>query len=248
MLGQRYYQGERPKGGEGAIPSSTPSVSGEAVTQRSQYLPLVLTNGEWLWYKGTGKSKAYPQSGFLIRLRGSWWYDWQHDYTSPWWQKFLQQLRLYHSDVKIDGLAIHAYPWGSSVRDCWNYQPVPDIWEDCMQGELERNRNDFRAIGAPLVPDAPLWITETGYLGIPTEVSPPLTMQQVQDYVMDPMIVWLQSGNTGYQSVAWFISIDNPPPYATNLFEATLPQHTPSAMTILGARWATVTPVPPRVP
>lgn len=81
VLGQRYYQGERPRGSEGAIPSDFPTASGEAVTQRFQYLPLVLTNGEWLWYKGTGKSKAYPQSGFLIQLRGSWWYDWQHDYT-----------------------------------------------------------------------------------------------------------------------------------------------------------------------
>jgi hypothetical protein len=166
---------------------------------------------------------------------------------TEWLADFLQQLRLYHSDVKIDGLAIHAYPWGSSVPFCWNYGPASDIWQRCMAPELAKSRNDFRNIGAPLVPDAPLWITETGYLGIPSP-TPPLTMQEVQQYVMDPMIVWLQSGNTGYQAVAWFISIDNPPPYATNLFEATLPQHTPSAMTILGARWATVTPAPARAP
>lgn len=165
-------------------------------------------------------------------------------YTT-WLADFLQQLRLYHSDVKIDGLAIHAYPWGSSVRDCWNIS-TGSIW-DCMARELADNRKDFRSIGAPLIPDAPIWITETGYLGIPTVVSPPLTMQQVQDYVMDPMIVWLQSGNTGYEAVAWFISIGADPPQ-TNLFPPTAPQHTPSAMTILGARWATVTPVPALLP
>ncbi|MEI2688761.1 MAG: glycosyl hydrolase [Anaerolineae bacterium] len=129
-----------------------------------------------------------------------------HAGYTTWLADFLQQLRLYHSDVKIDGLAIHAYPWNTSVQDCWNL-PLESIWT-CMARELEKNRNAFRTIGAPLVPDAPLWITETGYLGIPTVVSPPLTMQQVQQYVMDPMIVWLQSGSTGYQAVAWFISID----------------------------------------
>jgi hypothetical protein len=38
-LGQRYYQGERPRGGEGAIPSGMPSASGEAAIQRSLFLP-----------------------------------------------------------------------------------------------------------------------------------------------------------------------------------------------------------------
>ena len=161
-------------------------------------------------------------------------------YTT-WLADFLQQLRLYHSDVKIDGLAIHAYPWGSSVRDCWN-SPFASSWT-CMQLQLEKNRNEFRNIGAPLVPDAPLWITEIGYLGVPAVVSTAtLTAQQVQQYVMDPMIVWLQSGSTGYQAVAWFISI-GANPLETNLFVKPAPSHTPSAMTILGARWATVTPV-----
>ncbi len=111
-----------------------------------------------------------------------------------------------------------------------------------MQRQLEINRNDFRNIGAPLVPGAPLWITETGYLGVPAVVSTAtLTAQEVQQYVMDPMIVWLQSGSTGYQAVAWFISI-GADPLETNLFVKPAPSHTPSAMTILGARWATVTP------
>ncbi len=161
-------------------------------------------------------------------------------YTT-WLADFLQQLRLYHSDVKIDGLAIHAYPWGSSVPLCWS-SPLQSSWA-CVQRQLEKNRNDFRNIGAPLVPDAPIWITETGYLGVPAVVSTAtLTAQQVQQYVMDPMIGWLQSGSTGYQAVAWFISIDATPPPSTTLFEATAPENTPSAMTILGARWATVTP------
>ncbi len=69
---------------------------------------------------------------------------------SQWWADFLQQLRLYHSDVRIDGVAIHAYPWNTSVRNCWNYEPESEIWVRCMQPELEKNRNDFRSIGAPL--------------------------------------------------------------------------------------------------
>jgi hypothetical protein len=80
-LGQRYHHGERPRGGEGATPPDLPSAPGEAVIQRSLFLPLVSTNGDWLWYKGAGKAHGYRPSGFMSQLGGSWWYDWQHDYT-----------------------------------------------------------------------------------------------------------------------------------------------------------------------
>ncbi len=65
---------------------------------------------------------------------------------------------------------------------------------------------------------------------------------------MQPMVTWLQGGGTGYEAVAWFVSINkhtdpaNLPPLRTMLFTYVAPSHTPSAMTILGARWATVTP------
>ncbi len=344
-LGQRYYQGERPRGGEGAIPSNTPSAPGEAVIQRFLYLPLVLTKGDWLWYKGAGKSHGYRPSGFMSQLGGSWWYDWQHDYnwgdygnfayrhfvpmvwcadmprepgvppnysndgngvlglgnwnpqelaakvaqnrgriwlifnepdhppsdyganlkfqqcaeilclaanyatlapqvtmtpgtyaqiyrlikaTDPtakvfccgnfygvynsyWWPKFLDQLRFHHSDVKIDGVAMHAYPWSVSIPACAGHVEQRTIWSNCLQEQLVNFRTahdqELQRPDTPLAPNAPLWITEIGYLTdrwvAPGQPRPtPLTSAQVTEYLMQPMVEWLQGGGTGYEAVA----------------------------------------------
>ena len=447
VLGQRYHHGERPRGGEGATPPDLPSAPGEAVTQRSLYLPLVSTNGDWLWYKGAGKAHGYRPSSFMSQLGGSWWYDWQHDYTwgdygnfayrhfvpmvwcadlpgepgvplappgdsdkgkghwnpqelaakvaqnrgriwlifnepdhppsgygadykfqqcaerlcqianyatlapqvtmtpgttptatstftptptprpgatatptpppdwpcswpqasatpvyleqlmakmirmaadryaqiyrlikatdptarvfccgnfygvynSYWWPRFLEQLRLHHRDVKIDGVAMHAYPWSVSVPNCALYPFQDTIWPGCLQGALELFRADhvlqLQQPGTPLAPNAPLWITEIGYLTdmwvAPGQPRPtPLTSGQVTEYLMQPMVEWLQGGDTGYEAVAWFVSINkhddpnNLPLLRTMLFEYVPPPTSPSALTTPGAYWANTYPTP----
>jgi hypothetical protein len=407
-LGQRYYQGERPRGGESAIPSNTPLASGEAVTQRFRYLPLILTNGKRLWHKGTGKDGAFPGSGFLSRLGVSWWYDWQHDYAwgdhgnfaytgfapmvwcadrpneippditnngfggswneqelaarvaqnrgrtwlifnepdmpygiinettqtygyqqcawvlcymahkalnldpvctwtgatppsnnatieakmmeiavaryiaiydiikasdptakvfccgnfaamynSSWWQEFLQ--RLSGTGRRIDGVAVHAYPWSRSIQACEDFQPESRIWYDCLQEQLDLFRSlhvqEMARGDTPLAPNAPIWITEIGYLFArwvePPQTVPTLTPQQVRDYLMQPMVEWLQGGGTGYQRVAWYVSIDatwRGTNDVTNLFLYPAPGATPSTLTTPGAYWATVVPTPAAAP
>jgi hypothetical protein len=447
VLGQRYDHGQAPGGGQGAIPSDPSSASGEAVVQGSLFLPLVLTHGDWLWYKGAGKAHGYRPSGFMSQLGGSWWYDWQHDYTwgdygnfaykqfvpmvwcadlpgepgvpraSPgdsdqgkghwnpqeltakvaqnrgrvwlifnepdfppgdyganyafqqcaqrlcqianyatlappvtmtpgvtptatstftptptprpgatatptptpkwpcswpkasdppvyleeltakmirmaadryaqiyrlikatdptagvfccgnfygeydtgWWQKFLEQLRLHHRDVKIDGVAMHAYPWSASISDCALYQDQPTIWRNCLQGALEefraRHIEELQRPDTPLAPDAPIWITEIGYLfdrWVPPGQPPPtpLTSAQVTQYLMQLMVEWLQGGGTGYEAVAWFVSINkledpnNLPLVRTMLFEYVPPPTSPSVLTTPGAYWASTDPMP----
>jgi hypothetical protein len=446
VLGQRYYHGQAPMGGAEATPSGMPFAPGEAVTQRFQYLPVVLT-GDWLWHKGAGKAHGYRPSGFMSQLGGSWWYDWQHDYTwgdygnfayrqfvpmvwcadlpgepgvplaSPgdsdqgkghwnpqeltakvaqnrgrvwlifnepdfppgdyganyafqqcaqrlcqianyatlapavtmtpgttptatpaftatptprpgatatptptpkwpcswpkasdppvyleeltakmirmaadryaqiyrlikatdptarvfccgnfygeydtdWWQKFLEQLRLHHRDVKIDGVAMHAYPWSASIRECETFYNRPDIWRNCLRGRLELfsslHADELRRPDTPLAPNAPIWITEIGYLFDPwvptgTPTPPPLTSEQVTTYLMQPLVTWLQGGGTGYEAVAWFVSINkhddpvNLPPLRTMLFTYVAPTATPSALTNPGIFWANTDPMP----
>jgi hypothetical protein len=180
-----------------------------------------------------------------------------HGIWTTWWRDFLDYLRDFHSDVKIDGVAIHAYPWSKSVRlfpqyDCALWTNKTTIWTGCMQPALQRFRQDHLAEllqpRTPLAANAPIWITETGYLAGPwtesTTPAPTLTYQEVNDYLMQPMVVWLQSGSAGYQAVSWYVMLDNDTytPLETNQFVYPAPGHTPSALTILGSTWASVTP------
>jgi len=176
--------------------------------------------------------------------------------------KFLEQLRLHHRDVKIDGVAMHAYPWSASIRACEMFSEQPRIWQDCLQGQLalfgSLHADELRRPDTPLAPNAPIWITEVGYLfdrwvptGQPTPV--PLTSAQVTTYLMQPMVTWLQGGGTGYEAVAWFVSINkhddpaNLPPLRTMLFTYVAPTATPSALTNPGIFWANTDPMPASV-
>ena len=176
VLGQRYDHGQAPGGGQGAIPSDPSSASGEAVVQGSLFLPLVLTHGDWLWYKGAGKSHGYRPSSFMSQLRGSWWYDWQHDYT-----------------------------WNDYGNFAYN-QFVPMVWCADLPGEP----------------------------GVPLASS----------------VEWLQGGGTGYEAVAWFVSINkledpnNLPLVRTMLFEYVPPPTSPSVLTTPGWYWANTDPMP----
>lgn len=427
VLGQRYHRSEQSRSDEDFVPSNTLPASGKAATQRFRYLPLILTNDDWLWHKGTGKDAPYSESVFLSLLGGSWWYDWNHEnpgnlsnkqyapmiwcsnlpnepghpvgswnpqelaekarnypgrtwlifnepdhppgevgsnyqfgqcgellckaanyatlvpqvtmtpgttptatptftptptpqpgvpatptstpvwpcswpktsptpaymndltnkiirmaadryaqiyriikandptakvfccgnffgeYDTNWWQKFLEQLRLYHRDVRIDGVAMHAYPWSKSIQACEGHITQQDIFQNCLQDALKEFRNqhvlELQRPDTPLSPNAPIWITEIGYLfdrwtdtGTPTPV--PLTSEMVRGYLMKPLVEWLQGGGTGYQAVGWYISIDNinDTPLQTNLFEYVLPPTSPSVLTTPGAYWANTSP------
>ncbi|MBE2233980.1 MAG: hypothetical protein IAE85_10840 [Anaerolinea sp.] len=174
-----------------------------------------------------------------------------HGMFTTWWEDFLAYLRDYHGDVKIDGVAIHAYPWSKSISDCALEENRQMIW-GCMEGELQEFRLKHEAEllqpRTPLVPNAPIWITEIGYLAGPWTYTPTpaatLTYQEVRDYLMQPMVVWLQSGSAGYQAVSWYVMLDDDPdtPLETNQFVYPAPSATPSALTILGSTWASVTP------
>jgi hypothetical protein len=181
------------------------------------------------------------------------------EYDSPWWQKFLEQLRLHHRDVKIDGVAMHAYPWSASIRACETFYERPDIWRNCLRGRLELfsslHADELRRSDTPLAPNAPIWITEIGYLFDPwvpngTPTPPPLTSEQVTTYLMQPLVTWMQGGGTGYEAAAWFVSINkhtdpaNLPPLRTMLFAYVAPTATPSALTNPGVYWANTDPMP----
>jgi len=181
------------------------------------------------------------------------------EYDTGWWQKFLEQLRLHHRDVKIDGVAMHAYPWSASIRACETFSEQPRIWQDCLQGQLSLfsslHAQELRRPDTPLAPDAPIWIMEIGYLNdkwVPPGQQPPnpLTSAQMTQYLMQPMVEWLQGGGTGYEAVAWFVSINkledpnNLPLVRTMLFEYVPPPTSPSVLTTPGSYWANTDPMP----
>ena len=165
--------------------------------------------------------------------------------NTQWWQGFLDYLTAYHSDVKIDGVAMHAYPWSKSTDECKLWPNALTIWSDCMEGALRQFRDlheiELEQPGTPLSPNAPIWITEIGYLVSPL-ATPTLTYEEVRDYLMTPMIGWLQDGDTGFEAVAWYVTLDTSTytSVSTNLFV----QPTPSVfvLTTPGSTWASATP------
>lgn len=170
------------------------------------------------------------------------------DHNTDWWEDFKNHLRMQHSDVKIDGVAIHVYPWTRSTN-C-HLQSLPaDVWE-CLQHDLE----DYAAIHAAeleladsvLAPGAPIWVTEYGYLNYngPTPTPGTPTVDEIVNYVMMPMVSWLQTGQLGYQAVAWYVTIDQDPktPEETNLFYVTS-SGIYALTTPVGTTWAAVVPV-----
>ena len=97
-----------------------------------------------------------------------------------------------------------------------------------------------------LVPDAPLWITEYGYLlySGPTATPGTPTASQVVDTLMNPLVDWLQTGQSGYQAVAWYVTIDQDSGTAaeTNLFYVTQ-SGVYSLTTPVGTTWSGVVPI-----
>jgi hypothetical protein len=63
-------------------------------------------------------------------------------------------------------------------------------------------------------------------------------------------VEWLQGGGTGYEAVAWFVSINkledpnNLPLVRTMLFEYVPPPTSPSVLTTPGWYWANTDPMP----
>ena len=75
-----------------------------------------------------------------------------------------------------------------------------NIWVLCLESKLEgfRSTHEGELIrpDSVLVPDAPLWITEYGYLLYtgPTATPGTPTASQVVDTLMNPLVDWLQTG------------------------------------------------------
>ena len=222
VLGQRYDHGQAPGGGQGAIPSDPSSASGEAVVQGSLFLPLVLTHGDWLWYKGAGKAHGYRPSGFMSQLGGSWWYDWQHDYT--WGNHGNFAYRHFVPMVWCADLpgepGVPLAPPGDSDNGLghWNSQE--------LAAKVAQNRGRVWLIFNE--PDHP-----------PSDYGADYRFQQCAQRLC-------QIANY----VAWFVSINkhddpnNLPLLRTMLFEYVPPPTSPSALTTPGAYWANTYPTP----
>ena len=169
------------------------------------------------------------------------------DHNTDWWEDFKEQLRTQHSGVKIDGVAIHVYPWTRSTNCNYNYD-VSEIW-GCLQGDLEgftaAHAAELARTDSVLASGAPLWITEYGYLNYngPTATPGTPTADQIVNYVMMPMVNWFQTGPSGYQAVAWYVTIDQSAytPEGTNLFYVTS-SGTYALTTPAGTTWAGVVP------
>ena len=173
------------------------------------------------------------------------------DHNTDWWEDFKEQLRTQHSGVKIDGVAIHAYPWTSSTNCHLQYLPE-DVW-GCLENDMETyaasHSAELAREDSVLAPGAPLWVTEYGYLNyngpprpFPTPGTP--TVDEIVEYVMMPLVNWLQTGQSGYQAVAWYVTIDQvaSTPEETNLFYVT-PSGIYSLTMPVGTTWAAVVPV-----
>jgi hypothetical protein len=134
---------------------------------------------------------------------------------TTWWSEFRNKLRSRHPSVKLDGVAIHAYPWSPSTP-CNTSTTAEGAWS-CLQAVLEGfvliHENELARSDSILAPNAPIWLTEFGYLvyngprrPFPTPTA--LTESEVANHLMTPMISWMQSGETGYQAIAWYVTID----------------------------------------
>lgn len=162
---------------------------------------------------------------------------------STWWPPFLHQLELYHPNVRINGIAIHAYPDHSSVGACNDWQGIENlIFSECMKTALTNAYNDLSGMNSPIIDaNAPIWITETGVL---TSAHILKTQQAIRDYYMRPLINWMQSGAGRYERIGWFISIldQQATTDRTGLFQYVPYNATPSVLSVLGSTWSTAKP------
>lgn len=170
---------------------------------------------------------------------------------TTWWTNFRNDLRTRYPSVKIDGVAIHAYLWTSSTN-C-NVTVLPQNAWTCVQGDLEEfvvsHQAEVARADSVLVPEAPLWLTEYGYLLYngplrPLPAPATLTAGEVVDYLMMPLVEWLQTSQSGFQAIAWYVTIDQAAYTAaeTNLFYVTA-TGTYSLTTPVGVTWSEVVPV-----
>lgn len=169
---------------------------------------------------------------------------------TTWWSGFRNELRGRHSTAKLDGVAIHAYPWSVSTGCTLNVR-AEDAWICLMtvlEGFVQIHQAELSRPDSVLAPDAPLWLTEYGYLvynGPPRPAPTPtgLAEHEVAQYLMAPLVDWLQSGSAGYQAVAWYVTIDEDSYTAaeTNLFQVENGNYVLTDP--VGRVWATVVPV-----
>lgn len=117
-----------------------------------------------------------------------------------------------------------------------------------LEGFVLTHENELARSNSVLVPNAPLWLTEYGYLvyngpGRPFPTPTALTASEVANHLMIPLIDWMQTGETGYQAIAWFVTIDesNYTAAETDLFMVVNGLYV--IKDPLGKVWATAIPV-----
>lgn len=115
-------------------------------------------------------------------------------------------------------------------------------------GRCSGTGNELARSDLILVPNAPIWLTEFGYLVYngpqrPFPIPTALTEAEVANHLMIPLISWMQTGETGYQAIAWYVTIDESDYTAaeTDLFMVVNGLYV--IKDPVGKIWATATPV-----
>ena len=175
-----------------------------------------------------------------------------HADRTDWWVAFITELRRLRDgdatttptpSLGLDGIHLHVYPYTNST-DC-NTGLINTIFNECLRPALptyvaEFHLNDDETNGKPF------WITEYGFLYVPTTVPTP-TGADIRNWLMAPVVGFLGSPeNPGYRRLAWFsVSYGD---YRTRLMEPEAIGTPPYRLTILGNQWAGYDPTWPPTP
>lgn len=118
--------------------------------------------------------------------------------SRDWWSQFVGELERRGELWKIDGVHIHAYPFGS----------FPEWGLDGMYAGLQTWYTGYH-VGLGLG-NRPIWITETGGGACSRwERWDAAAWTTIRDETMLPMIDWFNGlQNPGYDGVFWFVSWD----------------------------------------
>jgi len=173
-----------------------------------------------------------------------------HD--TSWWSAFIEEMRRLRDgdqtatpipSLGFDGIHLHVYPYTGST-DC-NTNLVNEIFNSCLRTKLQTYMADFHT-PYPETRGKPFWITEYGFLYVPTTVPTP-TGAEIRNWLMAPVVGFLGSSeNPGYRRLAWF-SVSHGD-YRTRLMEPEATGTPPYRLTILGNQWAGYDPSWPPTP
>lgn len=114
-----------------------------------------------------------------------------HD--TSWWSAFIEEMRRLRDgdqtatpipSLGFDGIHLHVYPYTGST-DC-NTNLVNEIFNSCLRTKLQTYMADFHT-PYPETRGKPFWITEYGFLYVPTTVPTP-TGAEIRNWLMAPVV------------------------------------------------------------